>query len=86
MATAPIWKVYDNEGVYIASCKLPEYAAMLIAGMGQEGAQIRYDHSKVVWTEGKEDISASESYDVVARTARERAREYRLEKYARWIR
>ena len=68
MGASPPWKVYRANNEYIASCKLPEYAAMILAGLGEDGATIRLGHRNVAaWTEGK-DGHAFESYDVVART------------------
>lgn len=71
MAASPDWKVYKGNE-YIASCKSPYYAAMIIAGLGE--GTIRYGHSKkaIKWNEGAEEIPASESYDVVAGTCYER--------------
>jgi hypothetical protein len=61
MAAAPFGKVY-RLGEYVASCKYPEDPAALVTCMGGE---IRAGHSRVVWTEGKEEFSAGESYDGV---------------------
>lgn len=71
MAASPSWKVYTVEGTYIASTVIPEYAAMILSGLDQDGATIRWGHRKVCWTEGK-DGKANESYDVVAETCRVR--------------
>jgi hypothetical protein len=65
MANSPRWKVYDHTGQYIASTKFIEDAAAVVALRG-DGSQIRDGHSVVVWTEGKEDQSAGNSYDHVA--------------------
>ncbi len=71
MANSPNWKVYNPQGVYVASCKHPEDAACLIVLYGTE-AKIKWGHNKVVWHEGHEDQFASESYDHVAAVARRR--------------
>ena len=73
MAASPKYKVYRN-GEYVASCKYPSDAAVLVSAFG-EGAQIRVGHNQIVWNEGHEDQSASESYDYVADTIM--GREYR---------
>jgi hypothetical protein len=66
MAASPRWKLYTASGEYEASAKNPETLAAAIGILG-EGATIRDGHSKVVWTEGKEnDGIAFESYDAVA--------------------
>ncbi len=68
MASSPIWKVYNDEGQYIAACITPEVAAMVVAGHGTAGFTIRYGHQekRTTWTEGAETMAASESYDNVA--------------------
>lgn len=65
MAGTPIYKVYTAEGEYIASAKRPEYAAMILAGLGVAGTTIRKDHRKIVFTD-MVDADASNSYDTVA--------------------
>lgn len=72
MAHAPIFKVYSADKEYIASTKYLEDAAALIASTQSEGATIRYGHNQILWTEGSEEIPASESYDRVAEIARKR--------------
>ena len=74
MAKTHSWKVYKADNEYIASAKHPEYAAMVLAGLGQDGATIRLGHAKknTVWTEGV-DGHAWESYDQVVDTAFEHA-------------
>ena len=71
MAASPQWKVYDEHGEYIASAKYPEVAAVIVAALG---GTVRHGHRKIdtVWTEGSEEIPASESYDRVANIMRER--------------
>lgn len=65
MSGAPTYKVYTSGGSYIASTKLPEYAAMILAGIGDAGATIRNGHHKIVFTD-MVDADASNSYDLVA--------------------
>jgi hypothetical protein len=73
MAASPEWKVYDAQGNYQAATKQIEAAAALMGFYG-DGATIRYAHAArcIVWTEGAEEVSATESYDIVAETAYER--------------
>jgi hypothetical protein len=68
MAAAHRFKIY-SAGIYRASCRHPEDAAILIAALGGE---IRDGHRKIVWNEGSEAQSANESYDFVAATIWER--------------
>jgi hypothetical protein len=67
MAATHSWKVYTKDNEYIASCKIPFYAAIVCAGIGQAGTTIRYGHGKkgIVFTDFI-DADASESYDVVS--------------------
>ena len=62
MAQSPQWKVYRNKE-YIGCCKYAEDAAVLVA-MG--GGIIKHGHSMTVWTEGREEFPAGESYDGAA--------------------
>lgn len=64
MAATPRWKVYNRDGEYIAACKYPEDAAVLVAVQG-DGATIRLGHRVVVFEQGA-DGDAGESYDQVA--------------------
>lgn len=68
MAAAPDYKIYDADGTYQAAVKELEAGAALVAFYG-DGAELRYDHSFVLWKEGAEIQAAAESYDVVAETA-----------------
>ncbi len=72
MAATHNWKVYRGDE-YIASCKDPFYAAMILAGIGTHDMTIRYGHHYVVWHEGFEDIPANESYDIVSEVCQRRA-------------
>ena len=73
MAATPKFKVFDKRSIYLAACKRPEEAAVLVAFLG-DGATIRDGHSTkdIVWLEGMEHQSASESYDYVATIIQER--------------
>lgn len=72
MAGSPPWKVYRNRE-YVASCKCPEDAAVLVS---VSGGVVKWDHSAVVWTEGAEAFSAGESYDRAADLMRDRLTAY----------
>lgn len=76
MAASPMWKVYNAEKKYRAACKDVEEAAVLVAFLG-DGATIRCDHCLVLWTEGKEDQPAAESYDHVTSTVHHRLSAHR---------
>jgi len=56
------WKCHFPDGEFGASTKYAEDAAAIVALWGA-GATVKWDHRLVVWTEGKEEISAAESYD-----------------------
>lgn len=72
MAASPRFKVYDAAGTYQAACKEAEIAAACVSCYG-DGATIRWDHRRVLWTEGPTgDGYAGESYDHVAQTVHER--------------
>ena len=62
MAQSPRFKVFTEQGEYVASAKTPTIAAMVVSGLG--GGTIRDGHGPIVWTDGK-DGDAGESYDVV---------------------
>lgn len=64
MGASPQWKVYTTEGEYVASTKHTEGASLLMSLYGN-GATIRFDHRKIVWTEGL-DGNACQSYDYTA--------------------
>ena len=75
MGTSPRFKIYSPLNAYVASCKHVEDAAALVALYG-DGATIRDGAAsrRTVWTEGRETISAAESYDTVARIVWDRIR------------
>lgn len=73
MAASPMWKVFNSAGEYVASCKYAEDAAAIVGAYG--GGEIRVGHSKrqTVWREGYEEAgTATDSYDIVAKTCHER--------------
>lgn len=82
MAGSPEFKVYDAQGEYQASTKEIEAAAALVAFYGN-GATIRWQHSRVVWTEGSEPQPAAESYDNVANVVSARRREIQINALAK---
>jgi hypothetical protein len=61
------FKVYNPAGEYVGATKHAEDAACLVALHG-DGAQIKHRAYGVVWNEGRETISAAESYDGVTGT------------------
>lgn len=71
MAGTRRYTVYSASQEYRATCKYPEDAAVLVASLGN-GATIRYGYAHIVWIEGYEPFSASESYDRVSCVIQER--------------
>lgn len=65
MSGSPRYKVYTAQREHVASCKHLEDCAAIVALYGN-GAQVRVGHSMVIWTEGREEIPASESFDRAA--------------------
>ena len=58
------FKVYNEGGVFEAQAKHAEVAAAIVALLG---GVIKYGSSRIiVWREGSETVSASESYDEAA--------------------
>jgi len=78
------WKVYKapekpgRPGEFTAATKGPAEAAVLVAFLGP-GAQIKYRHHTLVWTEGKEEFGAAASYDMVAHVCLQRVTTIRRE-------
>lgn len=72
------WKVYNPLGTFMGATKHPADAAILVSAWGA-GSKIKYGHSFTVWTEGKEEFSAAESYDRVGQICYDRVNEYRRE-------
>lgn len=65
------WSLYTPKGERVALVKHAEDAAALVAVLGN-GYTIRSGRSVVLWVEGEEEISAADSYDVVADTVMRR--------------
>lgn len=84
VTTRTDWKVYrapaqpGRPGEFTAATKGPTEAAVLVSFLGP-GAQIKYRHHALVWTEGKEEFSASASYDMVADVCLQRVSKIRRE-------
>lgn len=76
MAATPRYKIYSGTGEYIAAIKHLEDAAAFVGIIGK-GATVRQGHSPrdVIWAEGAEESSASESYDWAAEVMRSRLRQ-----------
>jgi len=72
MGASPSWKVYNNNGEYVASFKDIYDAAQFVSL--EEGREIRYGHSKrqTVWVQSYPDSDAGESFDAVAEEAARR--------------
>jgi hypothetical protein len=70
MGQSPHWKIYTRDNEYVASVKNTEGAGLL-AGLYGDGTTIRFEHRKVVWTEGV-DGKAANSYDEMNETIMER--------------
>lgn len=62
MARSPRWKVYTNEGEYIASCKYLDDAGAIVGAHCTTGYTIRDGHHTTIFTQGV-DGDASDSYD-----------------------
>lgn len=71
----PRWHVYSEDNEHMGGLKYAEDAAALLALHG--AGTIRGADGAVVWTEGAEDFSASESYDGVALVIAERTQNAR---------
>lgn len=52
--------VYDHEGDLVAYCNLPEAAAGIISSIGFNDWMIKW-RKAILWLEGAEEITASES-------------------------
>ena len=82
MSGSPKFKIYNLNREYIGCVKYAEDAAALVALQG-DGATVKYDHGKVIWREGAEELSAGESYDEAARVMYRRIDKMRRASYAR---
>ena len=78
MAAAPRWKVYSSDGEYLASCKYPLHAAMIVGAHSDGTVRDGHRAKDIVWNEGAEEFPASESWDsaeaVILRRAQSRRR------------
>lgn len=74
MAGSPKYKVYDNDGQYVAACKFAEDAAILVSIGYPDRGEVRLNHSKVLFVSSPE---SSDSYDAIAEQIVRREREVR---------
>ena len=58
MTKARVWQVYDADGAWMGTIRVPELAAKIAADMGV-GARVDY-HGVVVWREGREEFRAGD--------------------------
>ena len=58
------WKVYSNDGEYLAACKYVLDAAAILGCHGIAGYTIRDGDYQVVWTDGADGV-AGDSFDAV---------------------
>jgi hypothetical protein len=70
MAAKTVWKLYRGKE-FVASFKHPEDAAALC---WSEGDKVKWNHTFLVWEEGKEKFPAGSSYDRAGEVMRERFR------------
>ena len=63
------WKVYSDEGEYLATCKYILDAAAILGAHGIPGYTIRDHDHYVVWTDGDDGV-AGDSFDNVAEVVR----------------
>jgi hypothetical protein len=77
MSGTPRLKLIDPHGVYVAAFRYAEDAAAVL-GIYGDGAKLRFRSTSgpVVWHEGREAQSASESYDFVAKIVDDRIAAY----------
>lgn len=80
MSGSPLLKIY-RDGEYVAACKYYEDAAA-VCGMGGN-ARVKWDHGKIIWTEGREEISAADSWDQAGAIMRERVEQMHRDAYER---
>jgi hypothetical protein len=67
-----IFHVHNPSGTHVASCEHAEDAAAIVNLYG-DGATIRFmQGGHALWTEGKEDMPAGESYDFVTEVCEKR--------------
>ena len=90
MPGTPKWKVFDEQGTYIASVADAHLAAALVGSAGSEGWTVKL-HGRIVWREG-ETVSptyarvllASESFDEAAHIMNTAAANHAREAQDRW--
>ena len=58
------WKVYSDDGEYLAACKYIMDAAAILGAHGIPGYTIRDGYRRVVWKDGKDGV-AGDSFDTV---------------------
>ncbi|MGB0817830.1 MAG: hypothetical protein ACPGQQ_02900 [Candidatus Puniceispirillaceae bacterium] len=75
MAASPNYKIYNDDGGYVASVKDPVHGLVLVSFMGK-GSTMRWGHSKqnTLWHEGFEDRRGDENYDHNYDVVRERVK------------
>lgn len=73
MKTDLKYKVYSPQNKRIAALAHSEDAALIVSVYG-DGATVRIGRGnrKILWTEGKENIKAAESYDAASNTMLQR--------------
>lgn len=71
---SPIWKVYRGKE-YIGCVKYAEDAAALVALSPDDGI-VKHGHGLIAWREGRETISAGNSYDGAAAIMSQRVRDH----------
>jgi hypothetical protein len=76
------WKVFGPDGVYVASCRDPKTAAIVVDEYGR-GSVVKFGHTKIVWREGFEQISAGDSLDMCATVLKNRKAEIIKASYIR---
>jgi hypothetical protein len=75
-----VWKVYKGTEL-VASTKYAEEAAAVVSLSG-DGGTVKRD-GRVVWREGKEQMSAGDSYDFATEVMHNRVRDHNREYLAR---
>lgn len=65
MAGTPKYKIYDNDGQYVASTKSADDAAILVVIGYSDKGTVRLGHGQILYTAGT-DGHTTDSYDDVA--------------------
>lgn len=72
MANPLRYKIYSADGLLMGSARYGEDAAAFVGNLGA-GAKVKNARvNRIVWAEGKEEISAADSYDQAAEIMRKR--------------